>query len=122
MLSKVRSFSAVALAAAAFSAALPAGAATARLAPCRVSSIDTGFETTVLVEGHWADTAGGDVDLACHLVQGGVKVASAREDVYGPVAAISSVQRIPAADFTVCYEVAIAPFNPWGPYYYDSDC
>ncbi|HEV2757600.1 MAG TPA: hypothetical protein VG318_17690 [Actinomycetota bacterium] len=122
MLSKVRRFAAVAVAATAISAALPAGTAAARPDPCRVSSFNTTSEYAVVVEGHWVDTGGGDVRLTCHLVQSGVKVASATEDVPGPVAVIASDQRIDPSYFRVCYEVTIEPANPWGPLYFDTNC
>jgi hypothetical protein len=122
MLSRLRSFAAVATAAVAISAALPAGTAVARPDPCRASSFNTTSEVAVVVVGQWVDTGGGDVRLTCHLVQGSVKVASATEDVPGPVAVIASDQRIEPSTFRVCYEVTIEPANPWAPLYYDTNC
>ena len=60
--------------------------------------------------------------LTCHLVQNGVRVASVRDPLVGPVAALVSDQRLGTAPFRVCYTVSVQNLDPWGPYYYYSNC
>lgn len=122
MLSKTRRFAAVATAAFALSAALPAGTAAGAPVTCRAVSASTGSEVAIVLQGQYVDKAGGDVRLTCHIVQNGVKIVSVTDPLTGPVAATVSDQRIGTAPFRVCYSVAIEPLNPWAPYFVYSDC
>lgn len=101
--------------------ALPATPGAAAPAPCRAVSQSTGSEVAILLEGHYADTQGGDVTLRCYLVQNGVTVASVTDPLVGPVAALAADQRLSTAPFRVCWEVTIRRFVDWG-YYHHNSC
>lgn len=121
MLSKAKRLIGVAAAAVAVSAALPAPTAGAALAPCRAVSQSTGSEVAIVLEGQYVDKSGGDVVLTCYLVQNGVRVASARDPLVGPVAVLASDQRLSTVPFTVCYTVSIRNLVTWSSSYY-SNC
>jgi hypothetical protein len=123
MASRTRRLTGLAVAGLLISAAAPATSALgASLAPCRAVSQSTGSEVAVVLEGSYTDKAGGDVFLTCYLVQNGVRVASVRDPLVGPVAALVSDQRLGTAPFSVCYTVSVHSLDPWGPYFYDSNC
>ena len=121
MLSKTQRLTGVAAAVIALAGAVPAHAATLSVAPCGAQSVSTGSETAVLLHGHYVDTTdiAFDVELKCHIVQGGRIIASRTDLMGGPVAALASDERIPPGAFTVCYEVETMHF--WGTNFH-SDC
>jgi hypothetical protein len=123
-MSRTRRLVAVAAAAAAIAAAAPASRAVADTAagPCKVVSQSTGSEVAIVLVGNYTTKTGGDVILTCYLVQNGVKVASARDSLRGPVAALVSDQRLNTSPFTVCYAVAMQDISPWGLWHHFSDC
>ena len=123
MLSKKRRLAGVTMAAAALAMALPAGTATARLAPCRATSASTGSEVAIVLTGEYEDRAGGNVVLTCVLVQNGVRVASVRDPLFGPVAALASDQRLGTDPFEVCYDVVTSfMVDDFGSHYHYTDC
>lgn len=90
------------------SAAVPTPA-NAALGICQAAvSQSTGSETAVVLVGRYVDQKWrGVVTLTCHIVQNGVKVASASDVSTGSVAVVASDERIPPGPFTVCHEVRI---------------
>lgn len=114
MLSKTKRLAAVATAALAISAVVPAASATAVApAPCRAVSQSTGSEVAIVLVGHYVDSEGGDVTLTCSIIQNGVRVVSVKDPLIGPLAATVSDQRLGTAPFRVCYTVSIEGLSPW---------
>jgi hypothetical protein len=109
MLSKTKRLTAVAAAAVALSAALPATSAGAVPGTCNAVTHSTGSEVAVLLEGHfrWAKDTRADVRLTCHIVQNGVKVVSVTDPLSGNVAALASDARIGTDPFRVCYSIML---------------
>ncbi len=117
MFSKTRRHAAVMAAAALLSLALPAAPAAAA-GPCQAHAVSTDSETAILLEGHYVDNKWrGSVTLICHVVQDGLKVASAGDMTSGSVAVVASDERIPLGPFTVCYELHIFVVSTMANYY-----
>lgn len=122
MRSKTRRFIGMAAAVLAISGAIPATTAGAALIPCQATSQSTGSEVAIVLRGNYVDRDGGDVTLTCSIYQGTTRVASVRDPLAGPVAALVSDQRLGTAPFRVCYTVSIEPLDAWAPYYHYSNC
>lgn len=96
--------------------AVPAGAETAALAPCRVAPV-AGFvdgRQIVAIAGAYTAPAGAlSSELTCGAVVRGALYATVADDVPGPVAVVAGTGSVPQGEVAACYTLRVEYLTGW---------